>query len=143
MKISFFDSSLETLSLMKNIVKDFPEHEYFFYADTLNGPYRGKTKEELQMPITHALRYCMENKSDAVCVGSDIPIALIEQNMIYKGTSILILSPSTLKDYMYSISTSFKTEDFLEKKRNIHLTKHSSEYDMQIATILGGQFLGS
>jgi glutamate racemase len=47
MKIGFFDSGLGGLTILKSVVKELPEYDYYFYGDTKNLPYGDKTEEEI------------------------------------------------------------------------------------------------
>lgn len=42
MKIGFFDSGIGGLTVLKNVMKNFGNHQYFYLADNLNVPYGSK-----------------------------------------------------------------------------------------------------
>ena len=47
MKIGIFDSGIGGLTVLKEIIKKYPNGNYIYYGDTLHLPYGEKTKEEL------------------------------------------------------------------------------------------------
>ncbi|MCX8075207.1 MAG: glutamate racemase [Clostridia bacterium] len=47
MKIGVFDSGLGGITVLKELIKNFPQNEYIYYADLENMPYGSKTVEEL------------------------------------------------------------------------------------------------
>lgn len=47
MKIGIFDSGIGGLTVLKEIVKKYPNGNYIYYGDTLHLPYGEKTKEQL------------------------------------------------------------------------------------------------
>ena len=47
MRIGLFDSGVGGLTVLKTLLKKYPNNEYIYYGDTLNIPYGDKSKEEL------------------------------------------------------------------------------------------------
>lgn len=45
--ICFFDSGIGGATVLKEVIKTFPNENYIYYADSINNPYGNKTKEEL------------------------------------------------------------------------------------------------
>lgn len=45
--ICFFDSGIGGLTILKEVIKQLPNENYIYYADSINNPYGNKTKEEL------------------------------------------------------------------------------------------------
>ncbi len=45
--ICFFDSGIGGATILKEVVKQLPNENYVYYADSKNNPYGNKTKEEL------------------------------------------------------------------------------------------------
>lgn len=45
--ICFFDSGIGGATILKEVIKQLPNENYIYYADSINNPYGNKTKEEL------------------------------------------------------------------------------------------------
>ncbi len=48
MTIGIFDSGVGGLTVLKSLLKNYPNHKYIYYGDNLNVPYGNKSIEELQ-----------------------------------------------------------------------------------------------
>ena len=49
MKIGIFDSGSGGLTVLKELINDYPNNEYIYFGDTLNLPYGTKSKDELEI----------------------------------------------------------------------------------------------
>ena len=47
MRVGLFDSGIGGLTVLKELINQYPNNEYIYYADTINLPYGEKTREEL------------------------------------------------------------------------------------------------
>lgn len=54
MKIGFFDSGIGGLTVLKEALKQLPDENYIYFADTVNVPYGTKPKEEVKGYIIEA-----------------------------------------------------------------------------------------
>lgn len=135
MTIGFFDFDLEFLSSFKRAAKEFPSHDYVFYADTQHKKVSEMTAEEIKASYDEAITFLKNNKSESIVFGSTVPQELAEKEIpdmkVVKVTELLKYleeqpeTPSSAKG----------------KTRIVHLTFHSKETDETVKRILGGIFM--
>lgn len=124
MRIAFFDSGLGGLTVLSEAMKELPNEDFLFYADTLHVPYGTKAKEDVKSYIHHAMETIMKEEVKAIVVAcntatsmaiSDLrkayPIPVIGMEPAVKpaveinrssGKRILVLAtPLTLKESKY------------------------------------------
>ena len=68
MRIGLFDSGLGGLTVLKTLLKKYPNNEYVYYGDTLNIPYGDKTKEELIILAKKNVDFLLSKKVDMIIV---------------------------------------------------------------------------
>lgn len=68
MKIGVFDSGIGGLSVLHEARKAMPDEHYLYYADTAHVPYGTKPKEEIRGYILDAIRFLVDQGSEAVLV---------------------------------------------------------------------------
>lgn len=68
MRIGLFDSGLGGLTVLKTLLKKYPNNEYVYYGDTLNIPYGDKTKEELIILAKKNVHFLLSKKVDMIIV---------------------------------------------------------------------------
>ena len=68
MRIGLFDSGLGGLTVLKTLLKRYPNNEYIYYGDTLNIPYGDKTKEELTKLARKNVEFLLNKKVDIIIV---------------------------------------------------------------------------
>ena len=68
MKIGVFDSGIGGLSVLHEARKTMPDEHYLYYADTAHVPYGTKPKEEIRGYIFDAIRFLVDQGSEAVLV---------------------------------------------------------------------------
>lgn len=68
MKIGVFDSGIGGLTVLKEIIKKYPNGHYLYYGDTLHLPYGEKTKEELLKYACHIIDFFIEKKVDKIVI---------------------------------------------------------------------------
>ena len=68
MRIGLFDSGLGGLTVLKTLLKKYPNNEYVYYGDTLNIPYGDKTKEELIILAKKNVEFLLSKKVDMIVV---------------------------------------------------------------------------
>ncbi|WP_339218671.1 glutamate racemase [Paenibacillus sp. FSL W7-1332] len=124
MRIAFFDSGLGGLTVLSEAMKELPQEDFLFYADTLHVPYGTKAKEDVKSYIHHAMESIMKEEVKAIVVAcntatsmaiSDLrkayPIPVIGMEPAVKpaveinrssGKRILVLAtPLTIKESKY------------------------------------------
>ena len=55
MRIAFFDSGIGGLTVLHQAIKQMPQEDYLYYADTDHVPYGRKTKEEIRQYVQEAV----------------------------------------------------------------------------------------
>jgi len=68
MRIGLFDSGLGGLTVLKTLLKKYPNNEYTYYGDTLNIPYGDKSKEELLKLARENVKFLINKKVDMIIV---------------------------------------------------------------------------
>lgn len=68
MRIGLFDSGLGGLTVLKTLLKKYPNNEYVYYGDTLNIPYGDKAKEELIKLAKQNTEFLINKKVDMIIV---------------------------------------------------------------------------
>lgn len=68
MKIAIFDSGIGGLSVLYQAMKQLPDEEYYYYADTDHVPYGEKTKEEILEYSEQAVQFLIRQRADAIVI---------------------------------------------------------------------------
>ena len=67
-KIGIFDSGLGGLSITKELIKQFPNVDFLYVADTKNCPYGTKTKKQIENIVSRMVTYLINENVDAIVV---------------------------------------------------------------------------
>ena len=59
MRIGVFDSGIGGLTVLKEMIKKHPDHQYFYFGDTANLPYGTKSKEELGILVDKIIHFLL------------------------------------------------------------------------------------
>lgn len=68
MRVGVFDSGIGGLTVLKNLIKQYPNNEYVYYGDTLNLPYGSKSKEELLNLSSKDIDFLLGKKVDIIII---------------------------------------------------------------------------
>ncbi|MBE6139685.1 MAG: glutamate racemase [Firmicutes bacterium] len=68
MKIGVFDSGIGGLTVLKRLIKKFPNNEYIYYGDTKNVPYGDKSIEELKVLSSNIINFLIEKEVDMIVI---------------------------------------------------------------------------
>lgn len=68
MRIGVFDSGVGGLTVLNNLIKNYPNNEYIYYGDTKNIPYGNKTIEELKLLASNIIDFLIEKKVDMIVI---------------------------------------------------------------------------
>ena len=68
MRIGLFDSGVGGLTVLKILLKKYPNNEYIYYGDTLNIPYGDKTKEELLELARDNIKFLLSKNVEMIIV---------------------------------------------------------------------------
>ncbi len=68
MRIGIFDSGIGGLTVLHQALKEFPEADYIYYADTKNVPYGIKSREEVEALLLKAADFLYAKDIDTLVV---------------------------------------------------------------------------
>ena len=68
MRIGVFDSGIGGLTVLKTLIKRFPNNEYIYYGDTKNLPYGNKSIEELKILSSNIIEFLLTKKVDMIVI---------------------------------------------------------------------------
>lgn len=68
MRIGVFDSGIGGLTVLKEMMKKHPHHQYFYFGDTANLPYGTKTKEELRKLVDNIIQFLLTKDVDMIVI---------------------------------------------------------------------------
>lgn len=86
MRIAFFDSGIGGLTVLNEAIKQFPNEEYIYFADTLHVPYGTKTKEEVLIYVKKSVEAILKEddlKALVIACNTATSIAVSELRMEY------------------------------------------------------------
>jgi len=66
--IAFFDSGIGGLTVLKNAIRELPNYDYIYYADTKNAPYGVKTKECVRKHAFEAVDFIAKQDVKALVI---------------------------------------------------------------------------
>ena len=68
MKIGVIDSGIGGLTVLKELIKRYPNNQYIYYGDTLNNPYGNKNKYELYKLSKRMIDYLTYQDVDEIVI---------------------------------------------------------------------------
>lgn len=68
MKVGVFDSGIGGLTVLRQLINDFPNNEYVYYGDTLNLPYGTKCISDLRSCADKVVDFLMAQKVDIIVI---------------------------------------------------------------------------
>lgn len=68
MRIGIFDSGIGGLTVLKEMIKKHPNHQYFYFGDTANLPYGTKSKDELRVLVDKIMRFLLSKNIDILII---------------------------------------------------------------------------
>lgn len=68
LKIGIFDSGLGGLTVLKQIIKNHPNCEYYYFGDNINIPYGNKTKEQLTILVDRIIKFLLTKDVDIIII---------------------------------------------------------------------------
>ena len=92
MKIGVFDSGVGGITVLKELRKQFPGHEYLYFGDTANVPYGTKSPTQIQSLVTSASERMKTQGIEALVIACNTASSLAFQQ--FKNT----LSPMPILD---------------------------------------------
>ena len=96
MRVGLFDSGVGGLTVLKKLIKKYPNNEYIYYGDTLNIPYGDKSREELLILSKQNIEFLLSKNVDMIIVacGTVSSNCLNELKKIYNIPIISIIEPT-------------------------------------------------
>lgn len=135
MRIGVFDSGLGGITVLKELIKYHPNHEYIYVGDNKNLPYGEKTKEQLLELSSKIIDFLIQKKVDIVLiacgtVSSNIYDKLKEK---YKTPIFNIIDATVIKIRKNNIKSlavlatpaTINSHIFKEKLKNINVVEVS------------------
>lgn len=68
MRIGVFDSGIGGLTVLKTLIKKYPNNEYIYYGDTKNLPYGNKSIEELKELSCNIVDFLLKKEVDMIVI---------------------------------------------------------------------------
>ena len=95
-KIAFFDSGIGGITVLAFALKELPNENYIYYADTKNVPYGTKTPEEVKGFVFDAMEFLIKKEIKAVVVACNTAtsIAINDIRKRYKNIPIIGMEPA-------------------------------------------------
>ena len=131
MKIGLYDSGLGGLTILKAVVKELSEYDYYYYGDTAGLPYGDKTEEEIYERATTAVSYLFEQDCALViiaCNSASADTARKIQNeylpLRYSDRKVLGVIVPTVEEM---IESKTKSALMLATKRTVDSNKYQRE----------------
>ncbi|ALF47635.1 glutamate racemase [Campylobacter concisus] len=110
MKIGIFDSGLGGLSVLNEALSKLSEHEFLYYADVKNVPYGQKSRDEILKFSFDAVKFLIENGSNAVVVACNTATSVAIKDIRAKlSVPIIGMEPAIKKAHDLSYNDALKT----------------------------------
>ena len=131
MRIGIFDSGVGGLTVLKEMVDNYPDNEYIYVGDTLNVPYGNKSMDELKNLSSKIVDYLVSKNVDKIIIACGTVSSNISEYLKnkYKIPIIDIISPTI--DYIQkkhykkigiiATSMTIKSNIFNKKLTNINV----------------------
>ena len=68
MKVGLFDSGIGGLTVLRTLMKKYPNNEYIYYGDTLNVPYGNKSREELLVLSKNNMEFLISKGAELIII---------------------------------------------------------------------------
>lgn len=76
MKIGVFDSGIGGMTVLKQIIHDFPNHQYYYLGDTANVPYGSKSQQKIRSLCAENAEILKNQNLDLVVIACNTASAL-------------------------------------------------------------------
>ena len=96
MKVGLFDSGIGGLTVLRTLIKKYPNNEYIYYGDTLNVPYGNKSREELLILSKNNMEFLINKGAELIIIacGTVSSNCLEYLKAFYNTPIISIVSPT-------------------------------------------------
>lgn len=73
--IAFFDSGIGGLTVLRDAIRELPNHDYLYYADTKHAPYGIKPKEQVKKHVFEAVDFIAQHDIRALVIACNTATA--------------------------------------------------------------------
>ena len=95
MKIGFFDSGIGGITVLNEAIKQLPNEDYIYFADTDNTPYGVKPKDEVKKYILAAIDFIYAKGVDAIVIACNTATSIAIEDLREKyNIPILGMEPA-------------------------------------------------
>jgi len=94
MKIGIFDSGIGGLTVLRQIVKKYPNLQYYYFGDNLNAPYGSKDKKELINLSNRIIKFLETKEIDILIIACGTISSTILNKLRSKALIYDIISPT-------------------------------------------------
>ncbi|MBS4537258.1 glutamate racemase [Clostridium sp. D2Q-11] len=132
MKIGIFDSGVGGITVLKEALKQLPNEEYIYYADTENVPYGTKPKEEVKGYIFNVVKFLADKDIDALVIACNTATSIAVKELRKKYSFPIIgmepaVKPAIEKSEDKKVLVTATTLTLKEQKFQDLVTKLHSE----------------
>ena len=92
MKMGLIDSGIGGLTILKTLLKKYPNHEYVYFGDTLHIPYGEKTKEEIIKYSNSIINFLNKEKVELIILACGT-LSSNKEYLDNKDKTLDIISP--------------------------------------------------
>jgi glutamate racemase len=94
-KIGFFDSGIGGITVLNEAIRQLPNEDYIYFADTDNTPYGVKPKEEVKKYILNAIEFIYSQGVDAIVIACNTATSIAIEDLREKyNIPILGMEPA-------------------------------------------------
>lgn len=95
MRVGVFDSGIGGLTVLRELINEYPNTKYIYYADTLNLPYGEKTKEQLLEIGKSIIEFLDSKKVDVIVIACGTCSSLVDYYREFTETPIFdVITPT-------------------------------------------------
>lgn len=135
-KIGVFDSGIGGLSVLKELVKELPYEDFYYYGDSLNNPYGEKSDEELLKITSSVVEKLIDKDCKLIVIACNTAttrcmkkLREIYSNIIFVGTVPAI---KVACDKRFKNTLVMATPATIESERTYELIRDNKRYDQNI-----------
>lgn len=133
MKIGVFDSGIGGMTVLKELIKSFPNSQYVYMGDTANVPYGTKSSEKIRSLCRESIKFLKNRNLDILVIACNTASSLA-LNIFKNEMPIPVFS--VVEPGVQAIVESFNSLEYQEKRRVLVLgtraTVNSMIYSREI-----------
>lgn len=90
--IGVFDSGIGGLTVLHEVMKQLPNEDYCYYADTINVPYSTKSEEDIRCYVNNAVNFLIQKKVKAIVFACNTATNVCVEDLRIKHTNLPIIA---------------------------------------------------